>query len=288
MGGEGHKGGCCSAQGANILNRSRDRTIAHATSCAVAALLWALLLGCGLAEAAAAEASAAGIREDATLTFLQPDGSPITDVRVEIAQTPEERRRGLMFRELTDEQQGMLFIYDGAQPRAFWMRNTPTSLDIIFVGSDRRIVNIATRTRPYSDQTYRSSGPAQFVVEVRAGFAQRQSIGPGTRIEWKALSGLDKIRLDLSAVDQNGLIGPSAGKRLLHYELCLPRDNALLRQALLVDPSLQIYDRSPGRVGCSDQQVLAIGHTGLPDYEQRLLDLARLPYVERIEQAFFE
>lgn len=289
MGGEGYKGGSRTAQGVNVLNRPRSRTFDRASKYTIAALLFALVaLGLALAKRVADEAPTTGIREDATLTFISPDGSPIISVRVELAQTLREVRRGLMFRELTDEHQGMLFIFDGAQPRMFWMRNTPTSLDIIFVGSDRRIINIASQTQPYSDQTYRSSAPAQFVVEVRAGFAQRHGIGPDTRIEWKLLSGLDKIRLDLSAADQHGLIGTPAGKHLLHYELCLPSDNALLREARLADPSLEIYDRSPGRIGCSDRQVLAVGHTGLPDYERRLLDLARLTYVERIEQALFE
>jgi uncharacterized membrane protein (UPF0127 family) len=288
MGVEGHRGGRLSTSGIEVLINSRAQAIARWTRHSVAAVLCALLLGCGLAEAGASETATAVIREDATLTFLQADGSPITAVRVEIAQTPEAIRRGLMFRELTDERQGMLFIYDEAQPRAFWMRNTPTSLDIIFVGSDRRVINIAARTRPYSDRSHRSAGSAQFVVEVRAGFAERHGIAAGTRIEWQERSSLDKIRLDLSAIDENGLVGPPGGKRLLQYELCLPRDDALVREALLIDPSLEVYARSPGRIGCSDQQVLAIGHTGLPGYEARLLGLARLPYVERIEQAFFE
>lgn len=271
------------------MTNSRGQVIARWTRHSVAAVLGALLpLGFALADAGTADTVTATIREDATLTFLQPDGSPITTVQVEIAQTPEAIRRGLMFRELTEEHQGMLFIYDVAQPRAFWMRNTPTPLDIIFVDGDRRVVNIAARTRPYTDRSHRSTAPAQFVVEVRAGFAERYGIGPGTRIEWKERSSVDKIRLDLSAVDENGLVGPPDGKRLLHYELCLPRDDALVREALFIDPSLEVYARSPGRAGCHGEQVLAIGNTGLPGYRARLRGLARLPYVERIEEAFFE
>src|SRR5690606_2111662 len=69
--------------------------------------------------------------------------------RVEVARSLEEQARGLMFRTTMGPDEGMLFPYD--QPRAlgFWMKNTVLSLDLIFIGEDRRIINIAHRATPY-------------------------------------------------------------------------------------------------------------------------------------------
>lgn len=125
------------------------------------------------------------VRIDEILDFLGSDNRVITSIAVEIADTPETHARGLMGRYLTDNNQGMLFVFTGAEPRSFWMRNTPTSLDIIFVGEDRRVINIAKETTPMSDKSYRSLGPARFVVEVKAGFADRYGIQKGTSIRWR-------------------------------------------------------------------------------------------------------
>jgi uncharacterized membrane protein (UPF0127 family) len=239
-------------------------------------------------SAAADQPSSPGIRNDATLRFVAPDGSALATLAVEIARTPSAIRRGLMHRELRDDSQGMLFIYPDAAPRAFWMRNTPSSLDMIFVGPDHRVLNIAAHTVPYSDTTYPSAGPARFVVEVRAGFAARYGVVPGTVVGWSERASLDKIGFDLGRLDEHGLIGPPGGKRLLHYELCLPADQARIDRALALDPSLELHDGSRGRIGCGDRQVLAVGHTGLPAPEARLRALATLPYVGHIEQTFFE
>jgi uncharacterized membrane protein (UPF0127 family) len=125
------------------------------------------------------------VRIDGILDFLDSDNRVITSIAVEIADTPETHARGLMGRYLSDNNQGMLFVFAGAEPRSFWMRNTPTSLDVIFVGEDRRVINIAKETTPMSDKSYRSLGPARFVVEVKAGFADRYGIQKGTSIRWR-------------------------------------------------------------------------------------------------------
>ncbi len=104
---------------------------------------------------------------------------------IEIAETPETRARGLMERRGLDDTAGMLFIYDTTGDRTFWMRNTPTSLDIIFVSEDKRVVNIAKHTQPMSDTNYYSKGPARYVVEARAGFTDRHGIKEGTQVRWQ-------------------------------------------------------------------------------------------------------
>jgi hypothetical protein len=125
------------------------------------------------------------VRTDAILDFLDPEGRLITSIAVEIAATPETHARGLMGRYLTDDNQGMLFVFPRPEPRSFWMRNTPTSLDILFINEDRKVLNVAKATRPMSDERYRSLGPARYVVEVQAGFADRYGIRKGTGIRWR-------------------------------------------------------------------------------------------------------
>ncbi|MGA1494758.1 MAG: DUF192 domain-containing protein [Rhodothermales bacterium] len=83
---------------------------------------------------------------------------------------------------------GMLFVDAVASMRSFCMNNTPLSLDIIFVDADGDIVNIVKRTTPYSEDYIESTGPAQYVVEVRAGFTDRYGITAEDRIRWRRQS----------------------------------------------------------------------------------------------------
>jgi len=78
----------------------------------------------------------------------------------------------------------MLFIFNSVEPRAFWMKNTYISLDIIFVDKDRRVVNIAENTTPLSRDIHRSMEPARYVVEVNGGVSRRFNIEKGSYIRW--------------------------------------------------------------------------------------------------------
>jgi len=68
-----------------------------------------------------------------------------------------------------------------------------------------------------------------------------------------------KIRFDLDQLDEFGLYGPEDGKRSLSYEFCVPNNVAAIETVQDLDPTLVIYLYSPGRVGCEDMEVLAIG-----------------------------
>ncbi len=104
--------------------------------------------------------------------------------RVELADTPEAQSRGLMFRTELGDFEGMIFPSAAPEPRSFWMKNTPLSLDIIFIGPDGRITNIAANTVPYSLDSVRSSGLASAVLELRAGRAAALGIVPGDRVKF--------------------------------------------------------------------------------------------------------
>ncbi|MEX0341444.1 MAG: DUF192 domain-containing protein [Erythrobacter sp.] len=103
---------------------------------------------------------------------------------VEVADTPEAQARGLMFRTELGDFEGMIFPYDGTTAQSFWMKNTPLPLDIIFIGPDRRISNIAAMTEPYSLDSVYSVGPVLGVLELRGGRAAELGIEPGDLVEW--------------------------------------------------------------------------------------------------------
>ena len=125
------------------------------------------------------------IRIDGTLEFVRFDDSVVSSIFIEIADTPETQRKGLMGRKSMDDTHGMLFVFESVKPQTFHMKNTPMSLDIIFVGENRCVVNIAECTTPLSDKIYRSQGPIKYVVEVTAGFANYFKIEKGTCIRWR-------------------------------------------------------------------------------------------------------
>jgi uncharacterized membrane protein (UPF0127 family) len=111
-------------------------------------------------------------------------GSKKLAFRVEVAASPEAQARGLMFRTQLGDNEGMIFPSAVPEPRSFWMKNTPLSLDIIFIGPDGRIANIAANTVPYSLDSVSSKGPASAVLELRAGRAKELGIVPGDKVSY--------------------------------------------------------------------------------------------------------
>ena len=103
---------------------------------------------------------------------------------VEIADTSEERRQGLMFREDLGENEGMLFVYGEESPRSFWMKNTVIPLDIIFLDSNMEVINIqkANPEPNTSDEnlsTYQSERPAQYVLEINQNRSEEIGLEKG-------------------------------------------------------------------------------------------------------------
>jgi uncharacterized protein len=120
---------------------------------------------------------------DGKLSFVR-NGDTLRTIDVEVAATDSARGRGLMERTDIPRDTGMLFIFDQAQPQAFYMMNTPRSLDIQFYAADSTMLNVVENTTPYSIDNLYSSGDAQFVVEVPAGYTRRIGLVPGDRITW--------------------------------------------------------------------------------------------------------
>lgn len=119
----------------------------------------------------------------AEVSFYSSDSEQlISTIDVAIADDNDSRSEGLMNVHELPADAGMLFIFEGDQPRSFWMANTPLSLDIIFVNSDLEIVRIHRNTTPYSHDQIRSELPAKYVVEVNAGYTVRYDINEGMLI----------------------------------------------------------------------------------------------------------
>ena len=109
----------------------------------------------------------------------EQDNEPITEVKVALARTNDERSAGLMHVYNLPFDTGMYFIFENEAQRSFWMVNTPLSLDILFMNSAHEIVRIHTHTVPFSDRSIRSDYPAQYVLEVNAGFVDEYGIHEG-------------------------------------------------------------------------------------------------------------
>jgi YVTN family beta-propeller protein len=111
--------------------------------------------------------------------------SVIARVFVEVPDDSEESMRGLMFRIHLPWNAGMLFPYSNEEPRTFWMKNTLIPLDMIFVDSSSKIVEIKENVPPCEQEecpTYPSVEPAQYVLEVNAGFVQDKGVKVGDRL----------------------------------------------------------------------------------------------------------
>ena len=153
-------------------------------------LLLCITAACGDASSGEAQTDGADtteatipFRQDGQLTFLR-EGEPVVEVAIEIAETDSARQRGLMQRGPLPERSGMLFLFEEEGPQSFWMANTPIALDILFVSADSEIVDIAKYVQPLSPSNVTSSDPAQYVVEVPAGFADRYGLAETDRVRW--------------------------------------------------------------------------------------------------------
>ena len=133
--------------------------------------------------------------EAKTLTIHPESGLEVTDVTVkqgdkthvfaaELAITPQQQAMGLMFRRQLGPDEAMLFPREPADIASFWMKNTVIPLDIIFIGTDGRIMNIARETVPYSTESVVADGLTSAVLEIPGGRAAELGIEPGAQVSW--------------------------------------------------------------------------------------------------------
>jgi YVTN family beta-propeller protein len=123
--------------------------------------------------------------EDVIINNGRDNSSIIARVFVEVPDEEEEHMRGLMFRQHLPWNAGMLFAFDSEEPRAFWMKNTLIPLDMIFIDDNSEVVYIIENVPPCEQDpcpSYPSEEPAQYVLEVNAGFVQQNGVQVGDRL----------------------------------------------------------------------------------------------------------
>jgi hypothetical protein len=115
------------------------------------------------------------------------------------------------------------------------------------------------------------------------------AVGMGLQVpEPQADAAIGVIGFELCDLDASGLVGPADGKRALDYEFCIPAGEGFAAEVRAIDDSARFHPGSRGRIGCGSDEVLVLGNTHRPDFAFVLQRLAELPYVARIERAWFE
>ena len=137
-------------------------------------LVWGLLLGASLACSAQAQQPQMHLPR----TKLSA-GMHLLDVQ--LAQSPQERQIGLMFRREMPQHEGMLFVFEQPATQCFWMRNTLIPLTAAFVADDGTIVNLADM-KPQTDDSHCSKQPVRFVLEMNQGWFAKRNIQAGYKL----------------------------------------------------------------------------------------------------------
>ena len=115
------------------------------------------------------------------LVIVTRDGKT-HDFNVEMALTPEQQTVGLMFRPSVPADGGMLFDWGAERESQMWMKNTISSLDMVFINADGTIRTIAERTVPHSLAVVASHGPVRATLELAAGTTERLNIRVGDKV----------------------------------------------------------------------------------------------------------
>lgn len=103
-------------------------------------------------------------------------------IDTQVAQAPEERQIGLMFRAQMPQAEGMLFIFEAPNKQCFWMSNTILPLTAAFVADDGTIVNLADM-KPQTTETHCSAKPVRYVLEMNQGWFMKKGIKAGAKLK---------------------------------------------------------------------------------------------------------
>jgi len=141
--------------------------------------LFAALAVCALLTACSRGEPQSGL--STAKIVIDTHGGP-AKFNVEIAADEASREKGLMYRTTLPSDAGMLFEYPAPALVVFWMKNTPLSLDMIFIKQDGTISTIAPDTIPYSEDKIPSSEPVRAILEIDGGRAAALGIQPGDKV----------------------------------------------------------------------------------------------------------
>jgi uncharacterized protein len=161
----------------------------------LAAAMFAMLPGCGAEKNAAPPALPVAPAATAK-TWLDFFPIQVGDrtVRMQLAVRPAEMQQGLMQRRDLGRDDGMIFVYEKPQPLSFWMRNTPTPLDIGFFTA-AGVLDEVRQMHPFDDTAVASrSAQVQFALEMNQGWYQAAGVKPGAKLDLKALAAALRAR----------------------------------------------------------------------------------------------
>lgn len=102
-------------------------------------------------------------------------------IDAQLAQTPQQRQTGLMFRKTMPQAEGMLFVFDAPAQQCFWMKNTLLPLTAAFIEDDGTIVNTEDML-PQTTDSHCSKRPVRFVLEMNRGWFANKGIKPGSKL----------------------------------------------------------------------------------------------------------
>ena len=142
-----------------------------------------LLVACAPRAADARDAAASEAAAATVPLSIATKGGKIA-FQVEVARTPEEQARGLMYRTSLAEDRGMIFPMVPPRFASFWMKNTYIPLDLIFIRADGSIARIAANAVPEDLSPIGSGEPVAAVLEIGGGGAARHGIVEGDRVSW--------------------------------------------------------------------------------------------------------
>jgi len=107
---------------------------------------------------------------------------------MEVADTPQARQRGLMFRERLPADTGMLFIFPVSAPHRFWMKNCKFPIDIIWLNQEKQIVFVAQSVPPCKRDPCPEYGPKDqlslYVIEAPTGFSKKEELRVGATVKF--------------------------------------------------------------------------------------------------------
>jgi hypothetical protein len=114
-------------------------------------------------------------------------------VEVEVAATPDSRRRGMMWRTELEAGKGMLFLFPYQEIQSFWMANTLIPLDMIFITSDMKVAGIIEKAVPQSRVSRSVGVPSQYVLEVPGGWSQSVGITKNSPVEFEGVMSIQIV-----------------------------------------------------------------------------------------------
>ena len=142
-----------------------------------------LLIGCKENKKVIKQTEVTFTKEGELTVFKTLDSTKVS-LNIEIADTDFDIQTGLMYRNSMQNDQGMLFVFDNEGERFFYMKNTKIPLDLIYIGTDKKIVSFQENAKPFDESSLPSNAPAQYVLEVNAGLVDTWNLSVGDSIKF--------------------------------------------------------------------------------------------------------